>query len=297
MSFPTTNSHLETAAKYMHTGIFKDERVLQFLHILINLAESIFQTLKKVAQENTLNNPRLFIQRFRKGLDVLLSWKLHIRMEIAQSALEEYGYLDKLYHYTIIRYLKELFKHEKHAEIPVHIPPFHEFLYTFYCNLAQSNVMQTGEYFKLYGMERTHLHMYMMRQTLMQIQPHLIQTLPGQTPPLQPQPQPQNNSTRNPVRSPRRSRRNSTRNPKRNPVHSLTQSSTQSPTQSSTQSPTQSPTRNNSNSSPRQDPVRSPKQSPCEDSPPRNRSREEPPKPIDDDLQKELTSLHTLEDE
>ena len=175
---PPSLSNPSSSHEYMYTGIFRDERVLQFFHILVNLADSVFLTLDQVARDGSGGFSQ-YRDRFFRGLDLLLSWKIQVRMEIAQSALEEYGCLDQLYNYTIIRYLKELFKHERRAEIPVHIPPFHEFLYTYYCNLAQSKPMRDMKYFKLYGMEQTHLHMYTMRQTLMQIQPHLIKNAPS----------------------------------------------------------------------------------------------------------------------
>jgi hypothetical protein len=49
----------------------------------------------------------------------------------------------------------------------VSIPPFHDFLHSYYSSLASNTCMKRMEFFNIYGLQRTHVHMEALRNTLM----------------------------------------------------------------------------------------------------------------------------------
>jgi len=167
---PLTAHNMEESdprLSYLYSGVFRDERVLQLLHVLTNLADSAFAKLREIASEGVTDS-RERATRFCKGLDALVNWKTPVRVSIAQSAIDEYPDLPILYKYAIIRYIKEIFKHEKSKQIPLTIPPFHDFLHSYYSALASNPCSKNLSYFTLYGVERTHLHTEALRQALIQ---------------------------------------------------------------------------------------------------------------------------------
>jgi hypothetical protein len=160
---------------YLYAGVFRDERVLQLLHILAQIADSTFYKLHEVSKDKVTNHA-LYVKRFQTGLGSLLVWKTPVRVNVANSAMEEFRELKVLYKYAIIRYLKELYKHEQSAQIPVSIPPFHDFLHSYFSALAQSTCMKNLNFFTLNPTERTHLHMEALRQALIQSTRHGFDT-------------------------------------------------------------------------------------------------------------------------
>ena len=155
------------STSYMYAGVFRDERVLQLMHILTNLSESVFLKMHEVSNEGNVDITT-YASRFCRCLESLVNWKSQMRTDVANSAVDQYPELIALYRYTVVLYLKELYKNEKAATIPVTIPPFPDFLHTYYSTLAVSSCMKQLKFFHVYGMDRTHLHMEALRQTLMQ---------------------------------------------------------------------------------------------------------------------------------
>ena len=150
----------------LNVGIFSDERVLQILHILQTLSDNCFSKLHEVANEGQPNTEE-YAFRFRKGLNSIELWKQNIKNEITKQAIEAYKELPILYKYAIVRYLQELYKHDDRKVIPVNIPPLQDFIHSYYLKLAKSKYMQNLEFLKVYGLERTHMHMEALRSVLM----------------------------------------------------------------------------------------------------------------------------------
>jgi hypothetical protein len=150
----------------LYAGIFSDERVLQVLHILQTLSDNCFSKLHEVANEGQPSSGEYAI-RFRKGLDSIEFWKQNIKNEETKQAIEKYKELPILYKYAIVRYLQELFKHDNRRVIPVSAPPLQDFIHSYYLKLAKSSYMQKLEFLKVYGLERTHMHMEALRSVLM----------------------------------------------------------------------------------------------------------------------------------
>ena len=155
-----------TPVQHLYTGIFSDERMLQVLHIMQNLSDNCFSKLHEVVNEGRPSTSEYAI-RFRKGLDSIEFWKQNIKNEETKQAVAKYKELPILYKYAIVRYLKELFKHDERQVIPVNVPPLQEFIHSYYSKLAKTNYMQKLEFLNVYGLERTHMHMEALRSVLM----------------------------------------------------------------------------------------------------------------------------------
>jgi hypothetical protein len=155
-----------TPVQHLYTGIFSDERMLQVLHIMQNLSDNCFSKLHEVVNEGRPSTSDYAI-RFRKGLDSIEFWKQNIKNEETKQAVAKYKELPILYKYAIVRYLKELFKHDERQVIPVNVPPLQEFIHSYYSKLAKTNYMQKLEFLNVYGLERTHMHMEALRSVLM----------------------------------------------------------------------------------------------------------------------------------
>ena len=155
-----------TPVQHLYTGIFSDERILQILHIMQTLSDNCFSKLHEVANEGRPSTTEYAI-RFRKGLDSIEFWKQNIKNEETKQAVLRYKELPILYKYAIVRYLKELFKHDERQVIPVNIPPLQDFIHSYYSKLAKTSYMQKLEFLNVYGLERTHMHMEALRSVLM----------------------------------------------------------------------------------------------------------------------------------
>lgn len=161
----------------LYTGIFADERVLQLLTILQQLSDQCFGKLHEVVNEDHPSSTE-YAQRFRRGLDSIEFWKQDVKFEETKQALEQYPELSSLYKYTIVRYLKELFKNERTDRIPVNIPPIQDFIHAYYVALSKTSYMQKLEFLNVYGLERTHMHMEALRQILMEFTRHSVYKTP-----------------------------------------------------------------------------------------------------------------------
>jgi hypothetical protein len=162
-----------TNEQVLYSGIFTDEKVLQLLYILRNLSDQVFAKLHEVANEGQPSTSE-YANRFLKGLTSIEYWRPEIKLSEVNTAVEEYPEFGLLYKYTLLRYLKELHKYERAAQIPVNIPPLHDFLHSYYVALAKSKFMQRLEFLDVYGMERTHMHMETLRTVLMELTRHSV---------------------------------------------------------------------------------------------------------------------------
>jgi len=157
----------------LYTGIFTDERVLQLLHILQALSENCFSKLHEVSNEGQPSSTE-YARRFKRGLDSIEFWKPEVKMAETTNAIQQYPELGALYKYTIVRYLKELYKNERADKIPISIPPLHDFVHSYYVALSKTSYMQKLEFLNVYGLERTHMHMEALRNILMEFTRHSI---------------------------------------------------------------------------------------------------------------------------
>lgn len=155
-------------ASLLYSGVFADEKVLQALHILQTLSDHCFSKLHEVANEGRPSSSE-YASRFRKGLDSINYWRTDVKMAETNYAISRFPELGVLYKYTIVRYLKELYKNENTGKIPVTIPPLHDFIHSYYLALANTSYMQKLEFLNVYGLERTHMHMEALRTVLIDV--------------------------------------------------------------------------------------------------------------------------------
>lgn len=158
---------MDNPVSYLYTGIFKNERILQLLYIIQQLGDRCFQKLNEVASEGHPSGSE-YVHRFRLGLESILSWKTDVRVAEANQAIRKYPEIVTLYKYAIVYYIQEVYKQENTTQIDVSIPPFHDFLHSYYTALSRSSCMQRLEYFNVYGLERTHVHIEALRAALIE---------------------------------------------------------------------------------------------------------------------------------
>ena len=171
------SSVVSTPIQVLCSGIFADEKVLQFLTILQTLSDNCFGKIHEIVSPQHNPDDPEYGNLFRTCLNSIEYWPSKVRIAEANAAVEQYPEMGILYQYTIVRYLKELFCHDAPRQIPVSIPPLHDFIHQYYVTLSKSSYMQKLEFLRIYGLERTHMHMEALRKVLMDVTRHSIYTM------------------------------------------------------------------------------------------------------------------------
>jgi hypothetical protein len=169
------------ATKYLHVGIFADEKVLQFLELLQALSDQCLQELHQVAVEKAYggasrphhplipseSNPASpYGIAFLAGLHTIRNWSSAVLQEEADRLRKHCPYIEDLYRYTVGRYLQELYKHEKPQTIDINVPLLRTFLYAYYVEIGANTITRTLRYFNTFGVEKKSLVMDCIRGAL-----------------------------------------------------------------------------------------------------------------------------------
>ncbi len=154
--------------EYLRSGLFEHEKVWVFLYIMQRISEACLYLIRDVVEENK-PSPQEFINQFRRGLASITTWTISTKTNEAKNATREFPELNTLYKYTVVMYLKELFKHEQATQIPISLVPLSEFIHVYYSELAKTPCVQQMVFFKIYGIERTYLHVETLRNALFEI--------------------------------------------------------------------------------------------------------------------------------
>ena len=170
------------ATKYLYTGIFADEKVLQFLELLQNLGDQCLQELHQVAIDKVyggkpahlllpseLNPTSAYGMAFQTGLLTIRNWGTEVLQQEVDRLRKQCPYIDDLYRYTVARYLQEIYRHERPQTISIDVPALREFLHQFYIQLGSNPLTKNLKYFTTFGVEKKSLMMDSIRLALFRL--------------------------------------------------------------------------------------------------------------------------------
>jgi hypothetical protein len=167
------NETLE-ASKYLYVGVFRDEKVLQFLNILQQLSDDCFSELHQVASKNAgvqplpseSNNQSAYGLAFQSGLNTIRQWNSGVMQKEVDKLKSKYSFIEDLYKYSVTRFVYELYMYDRPQSVNVHAPLFREFLHRFYMNVANNEITKGLKYFSTLGLEKKNLMMDCFRKTM-----------------------------------------------------------------------------------------------------------------------------------
>jgi hypothetical protein len=170
------------ATKYLYTGIFADEKVLQFLELLQSLGDQCLQELHQVAIDKAyggkpahlllpseLNPSSAYGMAFHTGLQTIRNWGTEVLQQEVERMRKQCPYIDDLYRYTVARYLQEIYRHERPQTISIDVPPLRDFLHQFYIQLGSNPLTKNLKYFTTFGVEKKSLMMDAIRLALFRL--------------------------------------------------------------------------------------------------------------------------------
>jgi len=167
----------------IYTGIFTNERVLQFLRVTRELATDLLQEFysQAVNQDQEYQDElaqsrkpvplekRLTLKgRFLNGLETIQTWGEDIYTSEAVIAVSQCRDITQLYKYTLLLYIKELLHDQPHVRFELAFPSLGIFLKYFYCRLAKSDQVKTLFFFSpdFLGTEKDFFFIEAMRSAL-----------------------------------------------------------------------------------------------------------------------------------
>lgn len=161
-----------------HSGIFSDERVMQFFMSVKGVVIHCFETLHQLSLEKSrsIQNDDDTRSRFKRalhlsfnvGLSYISRWDESIHEQEAVSARKRFPAIEADYKYTLIKYVKLLHR-RKQARLRMKVPPFRDFLYWMLKRISVTDEMRTMSYFDTFQFsDKDTFLREMLRQTLNQ---------------------------------------------------------------------------------------------------------------------------------
>lgn len=147
----------------LHIGLFREERVLQFLNLMKSLGNECFLQLHEVAK-NKIGKKADFAAVFCAGLDTIETWNQKVLQTEVEYARKLDGNVELMYKYTVLRYIKEIYDNQEGSTLTM--PDFVSFLQAFYVRMANSEEMRRLKFFDLWGIEKEFFFMQAMRGAL-----------------------------------------------------------------------------------------------------------------------------------
>ncbi len=163
--------------RYLHVGIFTDEKVLQLAKLMELLSDQCLQELHQVAAQKSglrlmpseLQPSSEYGRAFLTGLKGINHWPTDVLQSEVERTRTKWPFVEDLFKYTVIRYLQEVYKHEQPRTISLTLPPLREFIHRYYIEVANNPLTRNLKYFSTFGLEKKNLVIDSVRAALFRV--------------------------------------------------------------------------------------------------------------------------------